>query len=125
MCAGPWRPILLKTYQAAFDVVHAAARVSSSLESSLRIDVTLKGGLTAAKFIRTVLRDSTGKTIVEGEQAIADPSKLESIFKFDLGKDKVALWWPVAYGKQPLYTVETTLYDEVGHVHMYTLIREC
>jgi len=114
MCAGPWRPILLKTYQTAFDVVHAAARVSSSLESSLRIDVSLKGGLTAAKFIRTVLRDSTGKTVVEGEQAIADPSKLESIFKFDLGKDKVALWWPVAYGNQPLYTVETTLYDEVG-----------
>ncbi|KAH7090112.1 glycoside hydrolase [Auriculariales sp. MPI-PUGE-AT-0066] len=112
MCAGPWRPIHLKTYKAVFDIVHAAASVSDKLASTLRIDATLKGDVTSAKFIRTVLRDSAGKVVAEAEKSIADHKKLDGIIKFDLGTDKVALWWPTGNGSQPLYTVETSLLDE-------------
>ncbi|EJD48259.1 glycoside hydrolase [Auricularia subglabra TFB-10046 SS5] len=109
LCAGPWLPIHLKTYHAAFDEVYAAASVSGNLESSLRLDVSLKGGVEAADAVRAVLRDASGTVVAEVVQKIVDPKNGKGLVKWDLGTDKVKLWWPVGYGAQNLYTVETTL----------------
>ncbi|KZV98784.1 glycoside hydrolase family 2 protein, partial [Exidia glandulosa HHB12029] len=116
MCAGPWLPILLKSYDAAFEEVHASTTVSSQLESSLRLDILLKGNLNIAHAVRAVLRDAAGSVVSETVQELQDAKNTKGVVQWKFGKDGVDLWWPVGYGTQHLYTLETTLLDKNQHL---------
>lgn len=113
LTCGPWRPINLEVYtsrisdfwfdidvdkslKAATITTYAATEGSVSTEggtSKLRFDITLNGAPIAGQVVEAGLK-ATSATI-----AIAEPE----------------LWYPIRYGKQPLYTVTATL-EEGGKV---------
>lgn len=83
----------------------------------MRVDVVLKGEVQYADSIRAVLRDASGNVVAEDVQKIADSKDAKGVVAWEFGTDKVALWWPVGYGAQTLYTLETTLLGKVVFHH--------
>ncbi|KAG9123469.1 hypothetical protein FRC07_014899, partial [Ceratobasidium sp. 392] len=102
MTVGPYRPIHLHTYKTRISDVHAKASVSSvpALSPSLEVIPTLAGNTSDVVKMEVTLRDSDGSAV--RAEIFSHASKIEWKFK----DGEVALWWPVVYGKQPLYTVE-------------------
>ncbi|KAI0178580.1 glycoside hydrolase family 2 protein [Hypoxylon sp. FL1284] len=110
LTCGPWRPIHLEVYESRisdlwFDVdvdkslkaatitSHAPTEGSASIEGStskVRFDISLNGTPITGQVVDAGLSASI---------AIAEPE----------------LWYPIRYGKQPLYTVTATL-EEDGKV---------
>ena len=104
MTCGPWRPITLETYESRVSDLYFETSVDSSLASAkvttyastegpaakVRFDVSLDGSTVESK----VVEAESGKGFVAAFE-LSNPS----------------LWYPVRYGKQPLYTVTATLLD--------------
>ncbi|THH11707.1 hypothetical protein EW145_g452 [Phellinidium pouzarii] len=112
MTIGPWRSISMHAYNSHIADIRAVVNVKEDL--SVRADLTFKAkgvatGLKANYALLTAdrkkilsdsvaLKDGEGKTFFEGKPGVFD------------------LWYPVGYGKQPLYTIEVTIFDEQGNV---------
>ncbi|KAG8941847.1 hypothetical protein FRC03_003926 [Tulasnella sp. 419] len=115
MTVGPWRPITLKSYKVIIDELQAFARVSESLESSLEACVTLKGSKESMKSVQFSLRDSREEIIREENVQVPESTSDSSHqISWELGNDKVKLWWPIKYGEQALYTLDAKLIDKNG-----------
>ncbi|RDW87801.1 hypothetical protein BP5796_03495 [Coleophoma crateriformis] len=104
MTCGPWRPINLEVYESRISDLYFTQTVDKSLESAeLIAKADTEGSASEVKFKITLDGNEVGsKTVsVSGNHAahtfaIKDP----------------ALWYPIRYGKQPLYKLEATLlYD--------------
>lgn len=112
MTAGPWRPIRLETYTYRFEDV----RVDSDLigpeykKATLKAKVQLAGSSSSTDGLelKAVLKSSDGKVIKETSLGIKEGLD----WKFDKGE--VDSWWPIHYGKQPLYQLESVLSDKVS-----------
>lgn len=103
MTAGPWRPVHLHTYAARIDDLDVRASVAEDNAAKVTVDLALAGaGATRAEINVTGLAQSTAK--VDAGHASAT---------FELGKDKVELWYPVGYGAQKMYEVVVEVFDEV------------
>ncbi|KAF7902427.1 hypothetical protein EAF00_002330 [Botryotinia globosa] len=101
MTCGPWRPINLEIFTSRISDVYFTSNVDKSLKtaevvakadvqgeaSQVKFDITLDGELVASK---TVTSSEGHATYVF---TIKDP----------------ALWFPIRYGKQPLYDLTATL----------------
>ncbi|QRV98035.1 beta-mannosidase [Ceratobasidium sp. AG-Ba] len=112
MTVGPYRPIYLHTFKTRITDLHAKASVSAvpSLSRSLELTPTLSGNASDAVRMEVSLESADGRVVrVEKFDHV---SKVEWAFK----EGEVALWWPVAYGQQPLYTVEVIVFDKFGSV---------
>lgn len=109
MTAGPWKPISLETYQARISDVDIRARVSEDLSASLDVSFTLSRDDHSIASVN--VRGPDG-SLVTGQSSIQiQQSEAKARFKFSAGTYE--LWYPVGYGKQPLYTVEIEVKDEV------------
>ncbi|KAI0263626.1 beta-mannosidase [Gloeopeniophorella convolvens] len=106
---GPWRPVHLHTYHTRIADLWAAARVNAQLEPVLSVKFTLD----APGAARVLVKDAAG-TAVRGQRDFARGNAGEVQFAF--GEDEVELWYPVGYGKQPLYTIEVQAVDDQGNV---------
>ncbi|TVY46635.1 Beta-mannosidase B, partial [Lachnellula occidentalis] len=109
MTCGPWRPINLEIYSSRIADLHFTTNVPKSLESAevvakadiegeatdVRFDVSLDGKNVASETVRASKGQATHTF------AIKDP----------------ALWYPIRYGEQPLYTVTATLLENSTEVH--------
>lgn len=103
MTAGPWRPVHLHTYAARIDDLDVRASVAEDNAAKVTVDLALAGaGATRAEINVTGLAQSTAK--VDAGHASAT---------FELGKDKVELWYPVGYGAQKMYEAVVEVFDEV------------
>lgn len=60
--------------------------------------------------IKAVLKTKDGKKVVKSMTQSAGEKSL----KWDLRDGEVEAWWPVHYGKQPLYDLEISLLDKVS-----------
>ncbi|KAF9821274.1 hypothetical protein IEO21_00882 [Rhodonia placenta] len=110
MTAGPWKPISLETYQARISDVDIRARVSEDLSASLDVSFTLSRDDHSIASVN--VRGPDG-SLVTGQSSIQiQQSEAKARFKFSAGTYE--LWYPVGYGKQPLYTVEIEVKDEHG-----------
>ncbi|QRV83983.1 beta-mannosidase [Ceratobasidium sp. AG-Ba] len=112
MTVGPYRPIYLHTFKTRITDLHAKASVSAvpSLSRSLELTPTLSGNASDAVRMEISLESADGRVVrVEKFDHV---SKVEWAFK----EGEVALWWPVGYGQQPLYTVEVIVFDKFGSV---------
>jgi beta-mannosidase len=109
MTVGPWKPIGLHTYNTKIVDIDVRSKISERLDVDLTVDFslsTLTSGLASV-----TLRDSLGVQVAEENNMKATLEPLRAEFTFSAGF--LDLWYPVGYGKQPLYTVEVKLADEV------------
>ncbi|KAF4976258.1 hypothetical protein FZEAL_7047 [Fusarium zealandicum] len=105
LTCGPWRPINLEVYESRIGDLYTEVDVDASLKtakvivhaaveegkaSKVRFDVSLDG-----KDVASNTAEVQGKEATTTFQ-IQDP----------------ALWYPVRYGKQPLYNIKATLLDD-------------
>ncbi|KAK1726478.1 family 2 glycosyl hydrolase [Colletotrichum acutatum] len=102
LTCGPWRPINLEVYESRLSDLYFETSVDDSLKSAkvvahattegkaskVRFDVSLDGKSLASETI-----DAKADADIAATFQIQDP----------------ALWFPIRYGKQPLYTVTATL----------------
>jgi beta-mannosidase len=109
MTVGPWRPIYLHTYTDRITDFRARTDVSETLSANItvQLETTLKQGSAAIS-----ITNSVGAVVREGQAKVAD-GKAEISFTGKAGEFE--LWWPVGYGKQPLYTVSAILHNGVSH----------
>jgi beta-mannosidase len=106
MAVGPYKPIYLEIFDNRIDSVSADVEVAPGLDSAI---------LT----VNAVTTDSQGEDV---EIHVLDPSqgKVASIIAKPGTSRKLVLkqpqlWYPVGYGKQPLYTVKAKLVSGRGN----------
>lgn len=103
LTCGPWKPINLEIYESRVADLYASVTVDESLASAkVVLHATTEGKAFKVRFYlsldQTVLCDTVDVTKEGGAEATFDISNPE-------------LWYPVRYGKQPLYTATATLLD--------------
>ena len=111
MTAGPWRPISFHTYDIRIAEVWANAIVSEKLEPHVDLSFELAGDeLTGT--IQVSVRGPSKTSIKEIKDVKVEGCKGSSTYTF--GDDEVELWYPIGYGKQPLYEIEVAAIDDVS-----------
>lgn len=102
---GPWRPVNLEIFQSRLTDLHFDTIVEEDLKSAtVHAHARIEGARGISKVLFDVSLD--GKTVasetINGEGDILATFHISS----------PALWYPVRYGEQPLYTVTATLLGE-------------
>ncbi|KAF7961098.1 hypothetical protein EAE96_000765 [Botrytis aclada] len=112
MTCGPWRPINLELFTSRISDVYFTSNVDKSLKtaelvakadvqgeaSQVKFDITLDGELVASKTVTSSEGHATHAFTIE------DP----------------ALWFPIRYGKQPLYDLTATLIHNDANISTQT-----
>ncbi|THH15213.1 hypothetical protein EW146_g5231 [Bondarzewia mesenterica] len=109
MTAGPWRPIFIHAYEARITDLRISSTVSPDLkEVDLTVDITLssQSDSTATVSLKTL----SGSEVDKKKGIKFDDGKCQ--VKFHFKKGEVELWFPVGYGKQPIYEVEVVVEKE-------------
>jgi beta-mannosidase len=110
MTVGPWKPIKLEFYSNRLTDVDIRSEVSESLDVNVIAKVT---SLDANGSVKVTLKSPDGSVKATTDNVNPDSSALhESKFAFAAGD--VELWYPIGYGKQPLYTAVVQLFDRVS-----------
>lgn len=109
MTCGPWRPINLEIFSSRISDLHFTTDVHECLKSAevvakadiegeavdVKFDISLGGKKVDSKTVKAVKGHATHKFTIQ------DP----------------ALWYPIRYGKQPLYTITATLLQSSTELH--------
>ena len=111
MTCGPWRPINLEIYASRLADLHAETVVDKSLaRANATVTAAVEGPADRVRF----------DISLDGQQVAsetADASAGAATVSFLI--DSPALWYPIRYGKQPLYDIKATLLagdDEVDSI---------
>lgn len=112
MTVGPWKPISLHTYQNRIADLDVRSQVSEALDVKLTADFTFSEKHPG--FASFVLKNPDGSVEASANKILTDTGHCKVAFDWEAGK--LALWYPVGYGAQPLYTVEAELSDEVRKI---------
>lgn len=100
MTCGPWRPINLEVYDSRLSDLYVDVDVDNSLKSAKVVaHATAEGGASVVRF-----------DISLGNHHVASETvsfKDEAVATFKVQSPE--LWYPIRYGKQPLYTIKATL----------------
>ncbi|KJZ76128.1 hypothetical protein HIM_04584 [Hirsutella minnesotensis 3608] len=105
LTCGPWRPVYLEVYSSRVADLYAQVDVQESLKSANVVATASVEG-TAAKVRFDISID--GKKVASETTDVKN--RLASTTFYVQNPE---LWYPIRYGKQPLYTIEATLLD--GH----------
>lgn len=111
MTVGPWRPITLETYTARISDLRVSPIVDRDLTTTITTTFEVEGAPASGATAQFVLKSPSGK-VVKTEEAKVQGGKGKLSWKF--AKGDLELWYPVGYGKQPIYTVEVQLADAQG-----------
>lgn len=111
MTAGPWKPISLETYEARITDIDIRSKVSEDLSANLDVNFTLSRD---DRSIASVTLKGPDGSMVIGQSSIKI-SNSNARAQFKLSPGAYELWYPVGYGKQPVYTVEIEVADQVLH----------
>lgn len=110
MTVGPWKPISLETYVARIVDLDVRGYVSEDLSASLDVTFSLS---TQENGTALVNLKSPDGVLVAGQSNIKI-NTTDTKAQFSLSPGTFDLWYPVRYGKQPLYTVEVQVADSVN-----------
>jgi beta-mannosidase len=113
MTIGPWKPVSLHTYNIRFIDLDVRSKVSEALDVKVTVDLTLSEKTSGS--ISVVLRSAQGYVIHTENGLQCNSGSARAEFHFSPGE--LELWYPVGYGKQPLYTIEVTVSDSVRGLH--------
>ncbi|EFX05384.1 beta-mannosidase precursor [Grosmannia clavigera kw1407] len=106
LTCGPWRPIYLEVYESRISDLSFRTEVDKSLKVAT---VTTQAEIEAGPNVPEAVRfDVTlGDSLVASETILVDSALKIASASFRINNP--ALWYPVRYGQQPLYTVKATL----------------
>ncbi|KAL4075886.1 glycoside hydrolase family 2 protein [Scleroderma citrinum] len=110
MTVGPWKPISLHAYDIRIVDTDIRCKVSEILDAEVVVDVELSEDIPAS--ISVILSEAGGKVIRCQDCVTLDSRRSQTQFHFSPGE--VYLWYPVHYGKQPLYVLEVQVKDASG-----------
>lgn len=110
MTVGPWKPISLHAYSTRIVEVDIRSKISKNLDVNLTVDFALSAQIPGVASV--VLKDSQGVRIADESYIKSNSKHFRASFRFSPGS--LELWYPIGYGKQPIYTVEIDAIDEVG-----------
>jgi len=109
MTVGPWKPISLELYTTRIADLDIRNDVSESL--AVTVSTQIVANDTGAYNAKLSLKGPAGSLVALSENITLKEGKAGVVHQFAPGD--VDLWYPVGYGKQPLYTVEVELSDSV------------
>ncbi|RDX53645.1 glycoside hydrolase family 2 protein [Lentinus brumalis] len=112
MTVGPWKPIRLEAYTTRITDLDIRPRVNEKLGAT--IDVTFELSRDDHSVANVSVKDAEGKLIVGQSNLLIKSQRAEAHFKLSPGV--FDLWYPVGYGKQPIYTVQLHITDKDGHL---------
>lgn len=108
MTCGPWRPINLEIFSSRISDLHFTSSVDASLGSAeLVAKVEIEGEATEIKLDISLDGHAIASTTVT-------TSNGQATHKFTI--DDPALWFPIRYGKQPLYTLSAILLNGTSEI---------
>ncbi|KIJ70008.1 glycoside hydrolase family 2 protein [Hydnomerulius pinastri MD-312] len=110
MTVGPWKPINLHTYNVYLADVDIRSAVSEALDVKVTVDLTLSEKSSGSASV--TLKNPQGGVVHTEKNLKVESGNARAEFKFSSGE--LDLWYPVHYGKQPLYTVEVAVSDANG-----------
>ncbi|THV08604.1 glycoside hydrolase family 2 protein [Dendrothele bispora CBS 962.96] len=110
MTVGPWKPVSVQFYENRIAEVDVRSRVSEQLD--VKVSVALTFAAKTPGLATVSLKAPDGSVVASNKDISGTSGQAETKFEFKTGE--VELWYPVGYGKQPLYTVEVELTDESG-----------
>ncbi|KAK0130462.1 Beta-mannosidase B [Cadophora gregata f. sp. sojae] len=103
MTCGPWRPINLEIFSSRISDLYFTSNVNESLKSADFVaKADIEGSATEIKFDISLDGKEVASKTVTAEKGHAS-------HKFTI--DDPALWFPIRYGKQPLYTITATIVE--------------
>ena len=109
MTVGPWKPIRLETYTTRIVDVDIRPRVNEKLGAT--VDITFELSRDDHSIANVAINDPEGKLVVGQSVLAIKGARAEAHFKLSAGA--FDLWYPVGYGKQPIYTVEIQITNQV------------
>lgn len=109
MTVGPWKPIGLEIYNNRITDLDIRCRVSETLDSTVIAEFNYSPG---RGFVVFTLNDPDGKALASSAEMPTETGT--SHVSFELKAGTLDLWYPVGYGKQPLYTAVVQLFDQDG-----------
>lgn len=100
---GPWRPVNLEIFESRL--------------ADLYFDTTVEKDLKSAKVVTRALVEGSAKKVrfdvsLEGKPVASETVQGDGEIQATFHISNPSLWYPVRYGKQPLYSVKATLLDE-------------
>lgn len=110
MTVGPWKPITLEAYTTRIAEVDVRADVSGNLDAKLSAAITLTSSFTGV--IDVQVKSPAGDVVVSERLNVNDSKGAN--FEKSFAGGEVELWYPVGYGKQPLYSLNLSLLDQVS-----------
>lgn len=108
MTVGPWKPIRLHAYTARLSDVRVQVGVDEHLNAKIAFSVAVTRGASKVHF---TVKDPQGG-VLHHSKADLDKSGAASVV-FTPDSKRIQLWYPVGYGKQPIYASEVQLLDAV------------
>ena len=100
MTCGPWRPINLEVYESRVADLHTRVHVADSLKSAEVVaHVAVEGSATKVRF----------NISIDGNDVGSETTDVKDETSVTFAIQNPQLWYPVRYGKQPLYTITATL----------------
>ncbi|KAI0772055.1 glycoside hydrolase family 2 protein [Trametes elegans] len=112
MTAGPWKPIGLEIYTTRISDIDIRPRVNEKLGAG--VDVSFELSKSDHSIATVTVKDPEGRVIIGQSNLTIKSERAEAHFKLSAGA--LELWYPVGYGKQPIYSVEITITDKEGHL---------
>lgn len=115
MTVGPWKPISLQMYGNRISDIDIRSQVSEALNVKLTAEFTCDE--TMPGLLSFMLKAPDGSIVTSARKALTGEGLCQITFEWPPGA--LALWYPVGYGAQPLYTAEVELMDEVRAVYCH------
>lgn len=116
MTVGPWKAIRLHTYDVSVQDVDIRSAVSPELDVNLTVTVNVQSdpSLQISNYsLKATLKNPDGTVRLEGANVrFSDSASAQSEFHLS-SSESLELWYPVGYGKQPIYSVEVEVSDLV------------
>ncbi|KAJ4290785.1 Beta-mannosidase B [Collariella sp. IMI 366227] len=102
MTCGPWRPINLEIFETRLTDLNADSVVDKSLaRANVKLTAAIEGKADKVKF--EISLDGAQVASETADVAEGDATSVSFLV------DNPALWYPIRYGKQPLYDIKATL----------------
>jgi len=120
MTVGPWKPIYLHAYTARVSDFHVKSTLSDALDVA-KLDISIALSSIPVVFSPSGLQATVTISKPDGcvlaahkvplTSSTSEGFNLNGKLELELNKkEDIALWWPVGYGAQPLYTVNVDIH---------------